>query len=624
MAETSTPSVPIFYGKPFFRGGQERGALIRFTSDPDGAGPQSVTTVWFVDPKTKQLVPIINEQAFNDFFTETLAEAAANGRIVDLPLTVLQPGGALEGYAPLSDDQGIQPGGVRATPKTTQIDTDAVANHYGQAVNEAEQKNSAMFLLGKNFDGSEGWLNWIKNNEDTISDEVINNIINDRDTLALYIGAMAYGGYTPPAIYSDLKRRQLLKEGNTAMASIKVIDEAKTADEYYATSGGNIAKNHPDLIPPDYLGEINMNMMDSLVYNLPDELFEVLVPPFDWSSEEGQAAMDEVKTVLYDVITKQVEARTDQEWQAANYAWDKFRSDLKRQYNISLSNNAEEAWNQLENLSGTYSGRGLLNTGFHQLALDKMMADRRQADTRLREEKLTAEEEKKRQYYLQYATPEQIKNDLTDEEREKWGLRPGQDTLSWFTAENLKAQYPDLSDEEIKRYASSIIDEYGNYRSALTQKLQEQKFGSYGVPEGGLELAKQGYKQTMAQAKADLDEEDAYKEFSKGDPFSKDYNLPKETAKETPPAASLPNSQSPAPYVPPAPGFNPYAESQAAYTAKTGLQVPGYETTPPSGSAPTGIHVKSPDWLKYYKPEELQPYKPGEKIYLKPGVKQRW
>jgi hypothetical protein len=57
----------------------------------------------------------------------------------------------------------------------------------------------------------------------------------------------------------------------------------------------------------------------------------------------------------------------------------------------------------------------------------------------------------------------------------------------------------------------------------LTQKLYETKYGSYGVPAGGIEPARQALKQDIAQEKASLVEEEAYKEFTEPEPFSKDY-----------------------------------------------------------------------------------------------------
>ena len=64
-----------------FRGDE---GLIKFSEDP---GPGDTTTVWLVEPSTKTLRPFLSEGAFNNYFEESLAEAAQNGRIQTVPTT---------------------------------------------------------------------------------------------------------------------------------------------------------------------------------------------------------------------------------------------------------------------------------------------------------------------------------------------------------------------------------------------------------------------------------------------------------------------------------------------------------------------------------------------------------
>ena len=84
----------------------------------------------------------------------------------------------------------------------------------------------------------------------------------------------------------------------------------------------------------------------------------------------------------------------------------------------------------------------------------------------------------KRIQLIKYGTPEQIAA-LSDEEKEKYGFMPDEETTKWFSTENLKSLYPNLSDQEIANYRSSMLDEQGNYRSELYQKLALNKFSNY-------------------------------------------------------------------------------------------------------------------------------------------------
>jgi len=438
-----------------------------------------------------------------------------------------------------------------------------------------------------------------------ISSTLIDEIQNDPNVLALYISAVTYGNYQLPDIFRDLKRRQLIKEGNSEMQKLKVIDETMPASQYYTTTQGSAARTNPILIPPPTIGGLSLNDLQSPVFNLPDEVFEVLSPPFDWTTPAGKEELENIKSAYHDVMLKQLDAKTEQDSLLAKKYWEEFKEDMAKNYGIRLSDNANQAWGQIQSLASGYAGKGLLSSGLHQEALDKYLKDVRKTDERAREQRLTSEERQERQHYLTSATPEEIAA-LSEEKKVAWGLKPSAEMSKWFSIENLKAEFPDLSETELQSYRNSVIDPNGYFRSQLYQQYESQK--------QNLSQSKQQFQLTKLLQEKQRDEEKAYQEFTKADPYSK-ISTQTTTQGDQQEAPTKPTTEV-KPYIPPEPGVNPYAASQAAYTASTGKTVPGYEqyndigvqsnaqasaVVPTGWSPPAGYEkIAHPDYISQY------------------------
>jgi len=454
-------------GTAHFKGG-DNGTLIKFAEDPDGEGPMSTSTVYHVDPTTNKIRPILSETAFNNAFKEDLQSVVARNGIATVSLNSLGKNGPFSGYQILSNDYGIKDNGKYVDPPT-EPDLEKLKSLYGKTSNSDLNK--------KSFQIMDGFLNIIGGDPTTgISKDLLSSISNDKNLMTLYIGAFAYGGYTLSDIYRDIKRRELVKQGDTSLNGLKIIDESTNSSSYYGTPTGAAAKGNSLLTPPEYIGDLNPEILNNSVFKLPSEAFEILVPPLDPNSKVGQEELDKIKSIYHDALLQQAQASTDQEKIAADYNYNAIKNELEKSYKIKLSDNANEAWNQINSLSAQASGSGLVNSGIHDEAVNRYLADRRKSDERSRVDLATKENENRRIQLLNYGTPAEI-NALSEEEKVKYGLKPSAETAQWYSYDNLKKLYPDLSDDEINKYKNSIIDEYGNYRSVIFQKLNTTKLG---------------------------------------------------------------------------------------------------------------------------------------------------
>jgi len=206
--------------------------------------------------------------------------------------------------------------------------------------------------------------------------------------------------------------------------------------------------------------------------NMPDDLFKVLVPILDPESQEFKDAVEEVKSKYFDLTSASLQATTEQDKAVADYNLQQFKEQLQTNYGIALSDDASKAWTQIETLADTYAANNTAGSGLHNEAVDKTLQATRKADQRLRDERLTKDEQNKAAYYRASATDEEI-NKLSLEERKKLGLVPSDDIVQKFSIANLKAKNPAWTDEMVQQAHDAVIDKYGNYRSAIYSKYYD-------------------------------------------------------------------------------------------------------------------------------------------------------
>jgi hypothetical protein len=490
-------------------------ALIKFDTDPDGSGPGNTSTVYYVDVKNKTMRPFLSEQAFNNAYGGqfTLQEAESQGLIKTLSGSMLGPGMPLDikngSWTLHSNEGGVREDGTWKD-MSLQIGDAALKNRYGQPANEG--------LFEAGYSAIKGFLDLAKQDPSIgLSAQTINEIENSPDKLAFYMSAVGYGGYSITDIYKEIKRNELIKGGNTQLEAVKVIDPYANKTEYEKTSEGAAVKNNSFLEVPAQLFGVDSSFLDLSIFKLPDEIFQKLVQPIDWTTQASQDEAEKIMSAYHDVLLKQVDATNDRDKAIADYEYNQFKTELDKKYGIQLSDDANTAWDQLNELTSGNTNKGILDSGIHNELVDKYLQDVRKVDERMRTENKSQEEQSRRQYYLNYASPEQIQNDLTEQEKIDYGLKPDPEISQYFTYQNLKSMYPDLLDREINNYLNSIIDENGNYRSQLQQNYWSNVY-QIGEEKFTLQQNK------LLQDKLN-EEEKAYAEFSQSEPFKK-YNAP--------------------------------------------------------------------------------------------------
>jgi len=514
------------YDRAFFMD-PDSGSFIQFSSDPDQNGPFTEKTIWYVDPTGKNLRPIISEEAYNNSFEEPLGELMNRGGISTVPISFLNEGKPLAGFTMLSSKYGFQNDGKYINPPTT-IDQEKINMRYGKELDETGQYD----VFRENV---AGFLRWLKENPDSgISATTIDEISSDPEVLALYTSALTYGGYKQSDIYKDVKRRELINNGNTALSGVKVIDESVNATNHYNSGEWANVNSISSLNMPTTVGGIETSLLDNTYINLPTEVYDVFTSTVDWESSAGQAKIDEVKSAYHDILIKYLDAKTESAQAIAQESYDRFRSELSKKYNISLSDDATAAWDTINEIEKTFSAKGLGDAGMEREAMNKYLESVREKDTRLRDEKLTKEEDAKREYLLKNGTPEEIQA-LSSDERAKLGLSP-KDTVNkdeWVS--NFKEEYPNLEskDEYAEIYYNILYDKNGNYRSETFQTLMKNKFlikegVEFGNTLGGSDLIKFEKAYEKETEKVRKEEEDVlrkYKDVAKAIPIAETKDI---------------------------------------------------------------------------------------------------
>lgn len=415
----------------------------------------------------------------------------------------------------ISSTDSIKADGVNGLDKIPKSSTPAgkigkiVINKYGRPDNptaEGEVGNiiGALFTTIKNT-GAEG-----------ISQETFDKYIKDPETLAKYVSATLYGGYSFGDIYRDVKAKDLALT-NPKYANFKGFDENMSATEWYKTEEGKkIAQDINLAIPPSAFN-IDPSLFNNTIFKISGDAFKTLVPPVDWNDPKFIKEAEDIQASYYDIMDRKMKANTEQQAAVVESDWNIFKDNLNKKYGIQLSNNARTAWEQLEGLFSGASAKGLTDSGILNEAMDKYLNSVRRGDKLLRENKLNEEEANFRDKLIKTGSSKQIQDfvNSSPENRKKaedWGLIPDAEERAWWSKENLKAKYPTLSDKEIEEISTMMIDENGNYRSELYQTNFANLYD--------LGQQKKTYQQNkLYQQKLD-EEKKAYSSYTGGNPLS--------------------------------------------------------------------------------------------------------
>ena len=355
----------------------------------------------------------------------------------------------------------------------------------------------------------------------------LETIMSDSSILGFYVNALAYGGYTVGDILNDMKRREMISSGNQDVVAqaegLKLIDPEMTKSAYQATAEGQKAYRESASIIPTFnlQGLINPEIL-KYGANMPENLFKTLVPILDNTSQEFKDAVANVKSAFYDLANQQLQATTEQEKAVADYNYEQFKKQIEENYGLALSDDASKAWTQINELENTFSTRGISRSGLETEAIDDVLQSARKQDQRFRQEKLTKEESQLAATYTASATPAQIKALIEEDKAKglpkdqwratKWGLVPSDDLLAKYDMASLKQRFPNQSEEELKAYRDSVLDENGNYRSTLYGKY-------YGDVAKNLQSKKSTAETQVLQDTLNK-ETAAYRNYDQSQPFS--------------------------------------------------------------------------------------------------------
>ncbi len=366
--------------------------------------------------------------------------------------------------------------------------TGSTGNTSGNTGNKAttstygKTETSSMDTLGKSElqtaeTGTQGYVN----------PTFLSNLINNSpDLIAFYTNALAYGGYTVGDVVNDIKRREMVSQGNTQVADLAIIDPNKDRTTYYSSDPAGIKAQSSavSLIPTGKIQGLTDTGAMNYGTNAPAGLFDTPSPLLDPTSQEFKDAVANTKSAYYDVLNQQLSASTEQQKAVADYAADKFKTDLERQYGIVLSDDATKAYNQIQNLETTYGQRGLENSGMQNEAVDQSLRQTRLTDQRQRQQELSDEEYKQASTLMASGTPAQIQQTIAEDQAKglpqsewratKWGLIPDPSVAAQFSISALQQKFPDYTPKQIQALHDSVLDENGNYRSTLYANYYSQ------------------------------------------------------------------------------------------------------------------------------------------------------
>lgn len=452
-------------------------SLVKFTADPNGADPGDASTIWWADHITRTLRPIMSMQAFRDMYPDDQYYQAAMNSIESVNPSELQPGGLLANFLDLGEDYGIY---ERQQMKSLDFNPMDLQNAYGQA------KSEESTLVGiRAFDS---FMSFLQNPDSGIDNTFLNKVKNDKNLTAFYINALAYGGYSPDDVYKDIKRQELASKGDTSMAGIKVISPNINKNQYVVTNAGRLATSLPSITPPAQIGNISREVWISPAAMLSDKYYELTNPEdYDPTSQAFKDRLDQIKSEFYDYVVQALTTGTERDKAVADEKWKQYKDELERTTGYKLSDNALEAWRQLQKIDVAASEAGLNESGIENQQVDEALRDYRERNRRIREDKMSQIRSEEATQAQTYYSPDQIQA-MNDEDSAAglpraqwrsvlWGLTPTEPmTLASFIAD-FRSKYPDKSnvtDAEIKeRYFDNLYDQNGNYRSKLYQNYQD-------------------------------------------------------------------------------------------------------------------------------------------------------
>lgn len=473
-------------GTPYFNGNE---ALVKFANGEDGYGAD---TYWLVDNSTKTARPFSSTQALQTIFGNNLNQALSSVVTINAPAMSaggMISSGPLSNFNVLDSSYAVQPDG---SMKQIAATTAQLQAKYGQQTNPTAETSATQIV--------DNMLTLAEHNptQSGLDPTALQQLSNDSQLMTKYVSALAYGGYAPADVYADIKRTILATQGNTSAQSEQVISPTMTKTQYGQTTQGSVALNDATLKMPQSFGQLAANNLGLAIYNTPDSLYQTpssfvgqngssspLPPLAGMSQSDVDAAMakiNQVTAAYYDVVQQQLSATTQQESALANYNWTQFKQQAESTLGINLSNDALNAWTQIQSLSSQYGQLNLEGSGLQNEGIDSYLQRVRANDAIQRTQTQNSETNAQETYYMQYATPDQIAQLVSSNPTlaAQFGLTPSAAVAASLTPAALMAKYPGLTAAQANQYISTVLDANGNYRSQLYNNYMTQQQAAIG------------------------------------------------------------------------------------------------------------------------------------------------
>ncbi len=473
-ASTSTPSASyttqvadLSRGGAIFSSGQDASYFVQLAGQDDpnvGGAPD----LYKLDPSTKTLHPF----TVSEYKTWAAGkdENAIRQYIKTVAPDVFAAGGVLAGYSLVTDPSySVKADGTHK--KYLDPTVAQVTSNYGKAEDASTTRNA--FSLVQKF------VNSLSTGAGGVSSDFIRNIAQDPVLLRGYVNAIGYGGYTINDVFGDIKKRELMSTGDTSMSEVAPISLAYTKEvnantpEYKKFASNNALQLTADSAAAS--GDFNsfMQIADLPIFRMDPSVFgsmsDLLSDP---NSAAYKEAASKIQTSYYDIMEMMYNANTEQEKAVADAAYDKFRKDAAKTLGVQLSNNAFNAWPQIESIQNNMAGRNIAGSGIEAETIDDYLRTVRRSDDQARAIVADQLVDKKYEYLSKYGSSEQIKQLAAENPTlaRDLGLVPSDSAKAQLNMTALQAKYPNVAPEKLQQYLDSIIDSNGNYKSSLYSK----------------------------------------------------------------------------------------------------------------------------------------------------------
>jgi len=523
-------------------------------------------TVYAYDSKAQILIPINSEQAFLSLTGETIQKASADGQILTLS-------GPPKGVTTVPDNKGIGDDGnfVDLPYLKSTYGVGNTSTIYGKQEDPTRKTVAAQKL--------EKFFTMLLSTK-AISLSTFDKIVKNEATNSLYVNAVAYGGYNISDIYRDAKAKEL-------GLNVTAISPTMPASEFYKTIGYLTAAQNPSLDVPAGLN-LSSALLNSPLFDIPNEAFRPIVPPVDRNSQAFKDAVAAIPSQFHDTLIQMAEADTAEKQQIASQGYQNLKEQIQSTFGFTLSNDAQAAWGQIQQLGNATSEANTLNSGIYNQALDSTLVQQRKSLEYQRTQNTLQTDQRAMSYYTQFATPSEIAS-LTPEQRQKYGLTPSQDLMNYVN--NLATLYPGISPVELKAIRDTLIDPNGNMYSGAYRELSNKKYSINNDPEKG----KKVFQENLYLKRKEEEDRRAMDPYTMPDsPYSGTTQSPTTQPPTTPPSGlQMPTTQ-PQPQglqMPTTPEYNNAWTGQTTSTQQpqppSGLQMPTAQPQPQGVQMPS-------------------------------------